>query len=162
VAIHDPAEHAAALLARLLAERGVKLMGDCAGHAYSGCGRSGSARVLASSVGASWRFRELVNKDQSGNLHTEMLLRAALEIRGCGTRLTILMKFPADFYTRGGIAAGDVNPDGWVWSFEARAWYTRAIVALLKYRRGSLGCNVFCIVPVAGIMGARTLMKEHA
>ena len=78
LAIQEPALHAAAMLKRLLEDRGVKVSGTGAGSfaaAGTTCRRdaSGAGRALSIPLGQSVK---LVNKI-SQNLHTEMLLRTA-------------------------------------------------------------------------------------
>src|SRR5258706_12585226 len=77
LAIHDPAEHAAALLARLLSERGVKVAGvSRSTHVAEPVGAAPRA-VLAEHVsGPLGDSVKPVNKI-SQNLHTEKVLRAA-------------------------------------------------------------------------------------
>src|SRR6266404_4225372 len=108
LAIHEPAEHAAALLTRLLAERGVKVDGASrslhVGEPVGTVPRAVLAEHVSVPLGDSVK---LVNKI-SQNLHTEMLLRAAARNTAVWNSPDDLMKFPADFYTAAGIAAGDV------------------------------------------------------
>src|SRR5260370_22408747 len=77
LAIHDPAEHAAALLARLLAERGVKVGGIARSTHISEAAGVAPRAVLAEHVSVTLGDSvKLVNKI-SQNLHTGLLLRAA-------------------------------------------------------------------------------------
>jgi D-alanyl-D-alanine carboxypeptidase/D-alanyl-D-alanine-endopeptidase (penicillin-binding protein 4) len=74
------------------------------------------------------------------------------------------MKFPADFYTAAGIAAGDViQTDGSGLSRHDLVT-PRAIVALLKYAEGQPWfAPYYASLPVAGIDGTlETLMKNTA
>src|SRR6266852_2237039 len=76
LAVHDPAEHAATLLTRLLVERGVKISGVSRPMHIAEPGAAPHA-VLAEHVSTTLGDSvKLVNKI-SQNLHTEMLLRAA-------------------------------------------------------------------------------------
>jgi D-alanyl-D-alanine carboxypeptidase/D-alanyl-D-alanine-endopeptidase (penicillin-binding protein 4) len=108
LAIHDPADHAAGMLLRLLAERGVKVSGVSRSvhiaEAAGGTPRAVLAEHVSVPLGDSVK---LVNKI-SQNLHTEMLLRAAARNTAIWNSPEDLVKFPADFYAAAGIAPGDV------------------------------------------------------
>src|SRR5260370_19575997 len=108
LAIHEPAEHAAALLTRLLAERGVKVDGASrslhVGEPVGTVPRAVLAEHVSVPLGDSVK---LVNKI-SQNLHTEMLLRAAARNTAVWNSPEDLLKFPADFYAAAGISAGGV------------------------------------------------------
>jgi len=160
LAIHDPAEHAAALLTRLLAERGVKVSGVSRPmHAAEPVGAPPRA-VLAEHVSVPLSDSvKLVNKI-SQNLHTEMLLRAAARNTASWNAPEDLMKVPADFYAAAGIAPGDViQTDGSGLSRHDLVT-PRAIVALLKYAQ-SQPC--FASLPVAGVDGTlEAVMKNTA
>jgi D-alanyl-D-alanine carboxypeptidase/D-alanyl-D-alanine-endopeptidase (penicillin-binding protein 4) len=162
LAIHDPAEHAAALLARLLAERGVKVGGTARSMHIADAAGAAPRAVLAEHVSVPLGDSvKLVNKI-SQNLHTEMLLRAAARNTAVWNTPDDLMKFPADFYTAAGIAAGDViQTDGSGLSRHDLVT-PRAIVALLKYAQGQPWfATYFASLPVAGIDGTlETLMKN--
>ena len=162
LAIHDPAEHAAALLARLLAERGVNVAGTTrAMHLADAAGATPRA-VLAEHVSVPLGDSvKLVNKI-SQNLHTETLLRAAARNASVWNTPDDLMKFPADFYIAAGIAPGDViQTDGSGLSRHDMVT-PKAIVALLKYAQGQPWfAAYFASLPVAGIDGTlETLMKN--
>jgi len=162
LAIHDPAEHAAALLARLLAERGVKVAGVSRSmHVAEPVGAAPRA-VLAEHVSVPLGDSvKLVNKI-SQNLHTEMLLRAAARSTAVWNTPEDLMKFPADFYAAAGIAQEDViQTDGSGLSRHDLVT-PRAIVALLKYAQGQPWfAPYFASLPVAGVDGTlETLMKN--
>ncbi len=162
LAIHDPAEHAAALLTRLLEERGVKVVGTArAMHIAEAAGAAPRA-VMAEHVSVPLGDSvKLVNKI-SQNLHTEMLLRAAARNTAVWNTPDDLMKFPADFYIAAGIAPGDViQTDGSGLSRHDMVT-PRAIIALLKYAQGQPWfAAYFASLPVAGIDGTlETLMKN--
>ena len=162
LAIHDPAEHAAALLARQLVERGVKVSGTArATHIVETAGAAPRA-VLAEHVSIPLGDSvKLVNKI-SQNLHTEMLLRTAARNTALWNTPDDLMKFPADFYTAAGIAPGDViQTDGSGLSRHDLVT-PRAIVALLKYAQGQPWfASYYTSLPVAGVDGTlETLMKN--
>jgi D-alanyl-D-alanine carboxypeptidase/D-alanyl-D-alanine-endopeptidase (penicillin-binding protein 4) len=162
LAIHDPAEHAAALLARLLAERGVKVGGIARSMHIAEAAGAVPRAVLAEHVSVTLGDSvKLVNKI-SQNLHTELLLRAAARNTAVWNTPEDLMKFPADFYTAAGITLGDViQTDGSGLSRHDLVT-PRAIVALLKYAQGQPWfATYFASLPVAGIDGTlETLMKN--
>jgi len=91
-----------------------------------------------------------------------MLLRAAARNTGGVEHAYDLMKFPADFYHRGGDRGGRRNPDGWVCLSRHDLVTPRAIVALLKYAQGQPWfATYFASLRVAGIDGTlETLMKN--
>ena len=162
LAIHDPAQHAAALLTRLLVERGVKVSGVSRSMHIAEPGGAAPRAVLAEHVSVPLGDSvKLVNKI-SQNLHTEMLLRAAARNTGVWNTTDDLMKVPADFYAAAGIAPGDViQTDGSGLSRHDLVT-PRAIVALLKYAQGQPWfAPYFASLPVAGVDGTlETLMKN--
>jgi serine-type D-Ala-D-Ala carboxypeptidase/endopeptidase (penicillin-binding protein 4) len=162
LAVHEPAEHAAAVLARLLSDRGVKIAGTSrALHTPEPSAESPRA-VLAEHVSVPLGDSvKLVNKI-SQNLHTEMLLRAAARKAGAWATPDDLMKFPADFYAAAGIAPGDVvQTDGSGLSRHDLVT-PKAVVALLKYAQDqSWFPSYYASLPVAGVDGTlETLMKN--
>jgi serine-type D-Ala-D-Ala carboxypeptidase/endopeptidase (penicillin-binding protein 4) len=154
LAIHEPAEHAAALLAHLLEDRGVKISGTSrAMHAPETVAdppRAVLAEHVSIPLGDSVK---LVNKI-SQNLHTEMLLRAAARQSAVWATPDDLAKFPADFYAAAGIAPGDViQTDGSGLSRHDLVT-PRAIVTLLKYAQGQPWfASYYASLPVAGVDG---------
>jgi len=162
LAIHDPAEHAAALLARLLAERGVKVGGIARSMHIAEAAGVASRAVLAEHVSVTLGDSvKLVNKI-SQNLHTEMLLRAAARNTAIWNTPDDLMKFPADFYTAIGISPGDVIQTDASGLSRHDMVTPRAVVALLRYAQGQPWfATYFASLPVAGIDGTlETLMKN--
>lgn len=153
LAIQEPAQHAAALLARLLAEKGVKLDGKVrAQHdpAPVEAQRTVLAEHLSIPLGDSVK---LVNKI-SQNLHTEVLLRTAARQSGRWTDQEDLTRFPEAFYAKAGIPAGDViQTDGSGLSRHDLVT-PRAFVALLQYAQKQPWFPVFyASLPVAGVDG---------
>jgi D-alanyl-D-alanine carboxypeptidase/D-alanyl-D-alanine-endopeptidase (penicillin-binding protein 4) len=158
LAIHEPAQHAATLLARLLADRGVRISGNP--HALhtperpadpaSDPPRAILAEHVSIPLGDSVK---LVNKI-SQNLHSEMLLRTAARQSGNWATPDDLAKFPVDFYAAAGIAPGDViQTDGSGLSRHDLVT-PRAIVTLLKYARTQPWfAPYFASLPVAGVDG---------
>lgn len=107
LAIEEPAGHAAALLARLVAARGIQIDGRTrANHEPEPAGTPRSVIAQHVSVPLAQSVK-LVNKI-SQNLHTELLLRAAARQSATWNTPEDLLKFPADFYLAAGIAPGDV------------------------------------------------------
>jgi D-alanyl-D-alanine carboxypeptidase/D-alanyl-D-alanine-endopeptidase (penicillin-binding protein 4) len=162
LALHDPAEHAAALLTQLLAARGIKVRGTARStHIPENAGAAPRA-VLAEHVSVPLRDSiKLVNKI-SQNLHTEMLLRAAARNAAVWNTPDDLMKFPQDFYAAAGIPPGDViQTDGSGLSRHDLVT-PRAIVALLKYAQSqSWFAPYYASLPVAGVDGTlETVMKN--
>ncbi len=154
LALHEPAEHAAALLARLLADRGVKIAGTTRALHMPETPADPPRAVLAEHVSIPLGDSvKLVNKI-SQNLHTEMLLRAAARRTGTWSTPDELAKFPADFYAAAGIAPGDVvQADGSGLSRHDLVT-PRAIVALLKYAQAQPWfTSYYASLPVAGVDG---------
>ena len=162
LAVHEPAEHAAALLAQLLRERGVKISGAARAVHVPETAAATPRVVLAEHVSVPLSDSvKLVNKI-SQNLHTEMLLRAAARANGIWNSPDDLMKFPADFYAAAGIAPGDViQTDGSGLSRHDLVT-PRAIVALLKYAQEQTWfAPYYESLPVAGVDGTlETQMKN--
>ena len=153
LAIQEPAQHAAALLARLLAERGVKLDGKVRAQHDPDPGE-GTRTVLVEHL--SIRLGDsvkLVNKI-SQNLHTEVLLRTAARQSGRWSDPEDLQKFPKEFYAKAGIAADDVvQTDGSGLSRHDLVT-PRAFVALLQYAQKQTWFPAYyASLPVAGVDG---------
>ena len=162
LAIQEPAEHAAEVLAHLLAERGVKLDGKI--HPQHDPDPPATPRTvlaehlsipLADSV-------KLVNKI-SQNLHTEVLLRTAARQSGRWTDPEDLTKFPQAFYAKVGIPDGDVvQTDGSGLSRHDLVT-PRALVALLEYAQKQAWYPAFyASLPVAGVDGTLNERMKNA
>ena len=154
LAIEEPAQHAASLLAALLAERGVKLGGKTrAVHApeTDTTPRTVLAEHVSVPLGDSVK---LVNKI-SQNLHTEMLLRTAARQSGLWSTPEEMLKTPQDFYALAGIAPEDViQTDGSGLSRHDMVT-PRAIVTLLKYtQKQTWFAPYYASLPVAGVDGS--------
>jgi serine-type D-Ala-D-Ala carboxypeptidase/endopeptidase (penicillin-binding protein 4) len=154
LAIHEPALHAATLLARLLADRGVTIAG--APHALHIAETSANpprailAEHISIPLGDSVK---LINKI-SQNLHTEMLLRTAARQSGIWATPDDLAKFPTDFYAAAGIAIGDVMQTDASGLSRHDLVTPRALVALLKFARTQPWfAPYFASLPVAGVDG---------
>src|SRR5580692_8788491 len=154
LAIHEPAQHAATLLARLLAGRGIKITGTPRAAHIADTPSDPPRAVLAEHVSIPLGDSvKLVNKI-SQNLHTEMLLRTAARQSGVWATPDDLVKFPADFYAAAGINPGDViQTDGSGLSRHDLVT-PRAVVTLLKYAQTQPWfAPYFTSLPVAGVDG---------
>jgi D-alanyl-D-alanine carboxypeptidase/D-alanyl-D-alanine-endopeptidase (penicillin-binding protein 4) len=154
LAIEEPAQHAASVLAGMLAERGVKLDGKI--RAVHVTETDVTPRiVLAEHVSVPLGDSvKLINKI-SQNLHTEMLLRTAARQNGLWSTPEEMLKTPQDFYAAAGIAPDDViQTDGSGLSRHDLVT-PRAIVTLLKYAQGQTWfAPYYASLPVAGIDGS--------
>ena len=160
--LHEPAEHAAALLRDLLVQRGVKIDGDARAVHIPDPESSTPRAVLAEHISVPLGDSvKLVNKI-SQNLHTEMLLRAAARSTAVWNSPDDLMKFPAGFYAAAGVPEGDVIQTDASGLSRHDLVTPRAIVALLKYAASQPWFPpYFDSLPVAGIDGTlETAMKN--
>jgi serine-type D-Ala-D-Ala carboxypeptidase/endopeptidase (penicillin-binding protein 4) len=153
LAIQEPAQHAAVLLARLLSERGLKVDGKIRAQHEPGAAEA-SRTVLAEHL--SIRLGDavkLVNKI-SQNLHTEVLLRTAARQSGRWSDPEDLQKFPKEFYAKVGIVTDDVvQTDGSGLSRHDLVT-PRAFVALLQYaQKQAWFPEYYNSLPVAGVDG---------
>jgi D-alanyl-D-alanine carboxypeptidase/D-alanyl-D-alanine-endopeptidase (penicillin-binding protein 4) len=154
LAIEEPAQHAAAFLAGLLAERGVKLDGKTrAVHVPDTDTTPRTVLAEHLSVPLSDSVK-LINKI-SQNLHTEMLLRTAARQNGLWLSPEDLLKVPQDFYAAAGIAPDDViQTDGSGLSRHDLVT-PRAVATLLKYAQAQPWfAPYFASLPVAGVDGS--------
>ena len=154
LAIEEPAQHAASLLAAFLAERGLKIDGKIrAVHIPEAdvTPRTILAEHVSVPLGDSVK---LVNKI-SQNLHTEILLRTAARQNGLWSTSEEMLKTPQGFYATVGIAPDDViQTDGSGLSRHDLVT-PRAIVTLLKYAQGQTWfAPYYASLPVAGIDGS--------
>ena len=153
LAIEEPAQHAAAVLKRLLEERGVRVAGVArARHDHAEPG--GDPVVLAEHVSVPLGDAlKLVNKI-SQNLHTEMLLRTVARQSGVWATSDDLMKVPADFYAAAGIEPGDVIQTDASGLSRHDLVTPRAIVTLLNFAQKQTWFGpYYASLPVAGIDG---------
>jgi D-alanyl-D-alanine carboxypeptidase/D-alanyl-D-alanine-endopeptidase (penicillin-binding protein 4) len=154
LAIEEPAQHAAFVLAGLLAERGVKLDGKIRAIHVAETDvtpRTVLAEHVSVPLGDSVK---LINKI-SQNLHTEMLLRTAARQNGVWSTPEEMLKTPQDFYGAAGIASDDViQTDGSGLSRHDLVT-PRAIVTLLKYAQAQTWfAPYYASLPVAGVDGS--------
>jgi serine-type D-Ala-D-Ala carboxypeptidase/endopeptidase (penicillin-binding protein 4) len=163
LAIQEPAEHAAALLARLLTERGVKIAGKTRAQ-HDPDPAEASRTVLAEHL--SLRLGDavkLVNKI-SQNLHTEVLLRTAARQGGRWNEPEDLLNVPKSFYAKVGIREDDViQTDGSGLSRHDLVT-PRAFVTLLQYaEKQKWFPEYYASLPIAGVDGTlNERMKEAA
>jgi serine-type D-Ala-D-Ala carboxypeptidase/endopeptidase (penicillin-binding protein 4) len=153
LAIEEPAQHAASLLAQLLVDRGVKFNGKIrALHEPDPAETSHTVLVEHLSLPLGDTVK-LVNKI-SQNLHSEVLLRAAARQQGRWVSPEDLLKFPQEFYTRAGIAEDDViQTDGSGLSRHDLVT-PRALVALLQFARQQPWFPAYYgSLPIAGVDG---------
>jgi serine-type D-Ala-D-Ala carboxypeptidase/endopeptidase (penicillin-binding protein 4) len=155
IAIEEPAEYAAVLLARLLEARGIII------HGIARARRAGDAAVSGENRPAETVLTERmseplaeevrhVNKN-SLNLHAELLLLLAAHEKSGATTREEAMKFAADFYKAAGIADGDVVlSDGS--GLSRRDLVTpRAIVQMLNYAATQPWGEIYrTSLPIAG------------
>jgi len=113
LAIEEPAEYAAALLKRLLEERGVRIYGEArARHSTDAVNPADSAAAPSTLVLAEHVSPPLMEDVRlllkiSQNLHAELLLRVAVRWAIGLTSTDAALKFAQDFRTRIGINEND-------------------------------------------------------
>jgi D-alanyl-D-alanine carboxypeptidase/D-alanyl-D-alanine-endopeptidase (penicillin-binding protein 4) len=155
IAIEEPAEYAAALLARLLEARGIQIHGAARAR-HSGdpalSSADGSTETILAERTSEPLAEEIrhVNKN-SLNLHAELLLLLAAHEKAGATAREDAVKFAADFYKAAGIADGDVVlSDGS--GLSRRDLVTpRAIVQLLNYAATQPWGEIYrSSLPIAG------------
>lgn len=153
LAIQKPAEHAAALLKRLLEDRGVRVDGVArARHEVPKTGEDPVVLAEHVSVPLSEAVK-LINKI-SQNLHAEMLLRTVARQGGMWATADDLMKVPQDFYASAGIDPADVVQSDGSGLSRHDLVTPRAIVALLTFAEGQPWFTTYYdSLPVAGVDG---------
>lgn len=155
LAIQEPALQAAAMLKRLLEERGIKVSGAVRKLSLPPGAPAGETRVvlaehLSIPLGESLK---LVNKI-SQNLHTEMLLRTAVRQSGAWTVPEDLANFASSFYSVAGIPSGDVVQTDGSGLSRHDLITPRAAVTLLLYAQKQPWFDMyFASLPVAGVDG---------
>ncbi len=149
-AVEEPAEHAAALLKRLLEARGVRVYGEARAR-HTPEATSDAVTVLAEHVSLPLADAiRLVNK-MSVNLHAELLLRTAAREKAGAVKTEDALKFAQDFFKSAGIEEGDVAlSDGS--GLSRRDLVTpQAAVKLLQYVAQQPWAETFrSTLPVAG------------
>jgi len=150
LAVEEPAQHAAAVLKRLLEERGVRVDGIARAR-HEAAKTQGDPTVLAEHVSVPLADAvKLINKI-SQNLHTEMLLRTVARQSGMWATDDDLMKAPQDFYASAGISPDDVIQSDASGLSRHDLVTPRAIVALLEFAQKQPWFETyFNSLPVAG------------
>jgi serine-type D-Ala-D-Ala carboxypeptidase/endopeptidase (penicillin-binding protein 4) len=153
IAIEEPAEFAAGLLAHLLEERGVKIDGHARAHHAADPAPAAAApqTILAehTSVPLSDEVR-LTNKN-SENLHAELLLLLAAHEKAGANNYEDALKFASDFFRRAGIADGDVALSDGSGLSRKDLVTPRSIVQLLRYAAAQPWGELYrSTLPVAG------------
>ncbi|HLW43077.1 MAG TPA: D-alanyl-D-alanine carboxypeptidase/D-alanyl-D-alanine-endopeptidase [Candidatus Acidoferrales bacterium] len=153
IAIEDPAEFAADLLARLLEARGVKIDGSARARHAGGPPVDAAApqTVLAehTSIPLSEEVR-LTNKN-SENLHAELLLLLAAHEKAGARNYEDALKFASDYFKTSGIAEGDVVLSDGSGLSRKDLVTPRALVQLLRYAATQPWGELYrSTLPVAG------------
>jgi serine-type D-Ala-D-Ala carboxypeptidase/endopeptidase (penicillin-binding protein 4) len=153
IAVEEPAEYAASLLARLLEARGVKIDGAARARHSGGSPVDAAAlqTVLAdhTSVPLSDDIR-LTNKN-SENLHAELLLLLSAHEKAGANDYEDALKFASDFFRAAGIADGDVVLSDGSGLSRKDLVTPRAVVQLLRYAATQPWGELYrSTLPVAG------------
>ncbi len=153
IAIEEPAEYAASLLARLLEGRGVKIDGTPRARHAGGPPVEAAAppMVLAehTSVPLSDDIR-LTNKN-SENLHAELLLLLSAHEKAGASDYEDALKFASDFFRAAGIADGNVALSDGSGLSRKDLVTPRAVVQLLRYAAAQPWGDLYrSTLPVAG------------
>ena len=153
LAVEEPAQHAAAVLKRLLEDRGVRV-GGIARARHAAAKAQEDPIVLAEHVSVPLSDAvKLINKI-SQNLHTEMLLRTVARKNGMWATSDDLMKVPQDFYASAGISPDDIVQSDASGLSRHDLVTPRAIVALLTFAQKQPWFETyFNSLPVAGVDG---------
>src|SRR5437870_4402692 len=153
LAIEEPAQHAAAVLKRLLEERGVKISGVARAR-HEAMKTQEDPTVLAEHVSVPLGDAiKLINKI-SQNLHAEMLLRTVARQNGVWATADDLMKVPQDFYASAGIAPDDVIQTDASGLSRHDLVTPRAIVTLLAFAQKQPWFETYyASLPVAAVDG---------
>jgi D-alanyl-D-alanine carboxypeptidase/D-alanyl-D-alanine-endopeptidase (penicillin-binding protein 4) len=155
LAIEEPAEYAAALLARLLEARGVQINGAVrARHAPSASPTDPSSTpptILAEHTSPPLAEDIRVTNKMSLNLHAELLLRLVAYRNAGATTAEDALKFAADFFAKAGIADGDVVMSDASGLSRKDLVTPRAVVQILRYAATQPWGEVYrSSLPVAG------------
>jgi D-alanyl-D-alanine carboxypeptidase/D-alanyl-D-alanine-endopeptidase (penicillin-binding protein 4) len=154
VAVQEPAENAAALLAHLLEARGVHILGRSRAH-HAGDAEAlvppAGRTVLAEHISPTLLEDVRLTNKISDNLHAELLLRIAAKEKGGADNLDDALKFADQFRQGIGLASEDVLlKDGSGLSRDDLAT-PQSFVHLLAYVAGQpWGAGFLGTLPVAG------------
>ena len=135
IAVEDPAEFAAGVLARLLTARGVKIEGlPHARHfAIPAVAATALPTVLAEHMSVPLSDDVRLTNKNSENLHAELLLLLAAHEKSGATDYEDAAKVEADFFRTAGIADGDVVLSDGSGLSRKDLITPRAAVQLLRY-----------------------------
>ena len=155
LAVTEPAENAAALLAHLLQERGLRIQGRArAIHASDVVGAVAAqtpTTVLAERFSPSVMDDVRLTNKLSQNLHAELLLRVAAREKGGAVTLEDALSFAEQFRQSIGILADDVQLSDGSGLSRNDLVTPQSIVQLLTYAaRQPWGASFIAALPVAG------------
>ena len=164
IAVEEPAEYAAHLLARLLKARGVKIDGRArsrhAGDPPSGRGAPHTVLAEHTSVPLADDIR-LTNKN-SENIHAELLLLLAAHEKTGATDYEDALKAAAEFFRAAGVADGDVLLSDGSGLSRKDLVTPRAIVQMLHYASTQPWGQAYrSSLPVAGEDGTLSGRMEN-
>lgn len=153
LAIEDPAEYAASLLAHLLDARGVKIDGHArARHTIDPAPDTGDPQTILAehTSGPLSDDIRLTNKN-SENLHAELLLLLGAHEKTGARNYEDALKFASEFFKTAGIAEGDVVLSDGSGLSRKDLVTPRAIVQLLRYAATQPWGDLYrSTLPVAG------------
>jgi D-alanyl-D-alanine carboxypeptidase/D-alanyl-D-alanine-endopeptidase (penicillin-binding protein 4) len=134
-AVEQPAEYAAALLAHLLALRGIKIDGNARPrHAgYPQHAGTPAQTILAERVSQPLSADVRLTNKNSENLHAELMLLLAAHERTGATSYEDALKFAEGFFASAGIAEGEVSFSDGSGLSRKDLVTPRAIVQILRY-----------------------------
>jgi serine-type D-Ala-D-Ala carboxypeptidase/endopeptidase (penicillin-binding protein 4) len=153
IAIEDPAEFAASLLARLLEARGVKIDGGARARHAGGPPVDSAApqTVLAEHISGPLSDEIRLTNKNSENLHAELLLLLAAHEKAGANNYEDALKFASDFFKTAGIADGDVALSDGSGLSRKDLVTPRAVVRLLRYAATQPWGELYrSTLPVAG------------
>jgi D-alanyl-D-alanine carboxypeptidase/D-alanyl-D-alanine-endopeptidase (penicillin-binding protein 4) len=137
VAVEEPAEYAAKLLARLLEKRGIKIDGrPRARHAGDPSIAGAPAMqpiILAERTSPPLADDIVFTNKESENLHAELLLLLAAHEKAGATNYEDALKFESNFFGTAGIGAGDVVLSDGSGLSRKDLVTPRSVVRLLRY-----------------------------
>ena len=153
IAVEEPAEFAAYVLAHLLAARGVKVDGQPRARHAGGAEPPGAPpqTVLAEHTSVPLADEVRLTNKNSENLHAELLLLLAAHERAGATDYEDALKFASDFFRTAGIADGDVVLSDGSGLSRKDLVTPRAVVQLLRYAASQPWGELYrSTLPVAG------------
>ncbi len=163
IAIEEPAEYAAALLVRLLEERGVQISGGARSRHASDSeivsSQSGPAMILAEHISPPLSEDIRLTNKASINLHAELMLLLAAHEKAAATSREEATNFAGDFFKTAGIADKTVMLEDGSGLSRHDLVTPRAFVQLLRYAAMQPWGDLYrSTLPVAGEDG--TLMDR--